>query len=128
MRDMSRFFFNINGYTIKSIRSINYDNPVNEFEQSDDDIYGEFENNYSPSKKIVFTLVVPAGQVDELNLDRMRATKTEGIGTYIDKRATNSNTIAFNKAIIQKKTKNIDRTSDTAEYTIIAARVTDVTI
>lgn len=128
MRDMSRFFFNIDGYSVKSIRSLSYDTPTNEFEQSEDDIYGEFENNYSPSKKIIFTLVVPIGEIDELTLDGIMATKIESVGAYIDKRSSNNNTIAFNKAIIQKKTKNIDRTTDTAEYTIIASRITNTTI
>lgn len=128
MKDMSLVFFNINGYSLKSLRSINYDEPENQFEQSESDIYGEFENNYTPSKKLVFTIVVPVGEIDELTLDGIKAARIESVGTYIDRRGGNVNTIAFNKAVIQKKTKNVDRSTDTAEYTILAGRVTEGTI
>lgn len=128
MKDMSKFFFILNGYSIKSLRSIEYDEPTNEFEQSDDDIYGEFENIYAPSKKLTFTLVVPAGEIDELTLDGIKAGKIESAGTYVDKRGSVANTIAFNKAIIQKKTKAINRTDDTVQYTIIASRIANTTI
>lgn len=128
MKDMSKFFFNINGYSIKSLRSIDYDTPVNEFEQSEDDIYGEFDNIYAPSKKITFTLVVPAGDIDEFTLDAIRVGKIESVGTYMDKRGKVANTISFNKALIQKKTKPINRTDDTVQYTIIASRTSDTTI
>lgn len=128
MRDMSQVFFNINGYSIKSLRSINYDEPENQFEQSESDIYGEFENNYMPSKKLIFTITVPVGEIDELTLDGIKAAKIESAGTYIDRRGSNVNTIAFNKAVIQKKTKNVDRSTDVAEYTILAGRVAEGTI
>lgn len=128
MKDMSKFFLSFNGYTLKSIRSASYDEPENEFEQSETDIYGVHENLFNPSKKITFTVVVPVGEIDELTLDGFKAGKVEGAGTYIDKRGTNNNTISFNKAVIQKKTKTVDRGTDTAEYTIIASRLTNTTI
>lgn len=128
MKDMSKFFFSYNGYTLKSIRSASYNEVNNEFEQSDEDIYGEHENLYTPTKKLTFTIVAPVGEIDELTLDGFKAGKVEGVGTYIDKRGTNNNTISFNKAVIQKKTKTVDRTTDTAEYTIIASRLTNTTI
>ena len=127
-KDMSKAFFIYNGYSIKSIRNISYDEPENEFEQSESDIYGEFDNLYSPNKKIVFTITIPIGELDELTLDTFKAAKVEAPGTYIDKRGSNNNTIAFDKAVIQKKTKTIDKTPDVAEYTIIARRILNNTI
>lgn len=127
MKDMSKIFFIYNGYTIKSLRSITPEFP-NEFEQSEPDVYGEHENLYIPDKRLKFTLVVPVGEVDELTLDTFRAGKVEAPGAFIDKRGSNVNTVAFNKAVIQSKTKTGDRTTDTAEYVIIASRLNDTTI
>lgn len=127
-KDMSKVFLILNGYSIKNLRNLSYDEPENEFEQSENDIYGEFENLYSPTKKMTMTATVPVGEIDELTLDGFKAAKLEGAGTLIDKRGSNNNTIAFDKAVIQKKTKSIDRTTDTVEYTIIASRLVNTTI
>lgn len=127
-KDISRFFFNFNGYTFKSIRSANFDEPENQVEQSESDIYGEHDNIETPSKKIVFTIVVPIGEIDELTANNFMVSKVEGAGTYIDKRGNINNTITYNKGRIQKKTKGVDRSTDTVEYTIIASRIADTTI
>lgn len=127
MRDMSKFYFMLNGYSIKELRKIDYDTPEDKFTQSETDIYGNHENNFTPGSKIVFTLTVPTGMGDETVLDGFYNGAVEGAGTYIDKRGKNVNTIAFDKAVVSKKTKSIDRSTDTAEYTILAAVVTSTT-
>lgn len=127
-KDMSKVFLNLNGYTVKSIRSIVPEDIGEQVLQSDDDIYGEFENLETPTKKMQFTLVVPAGDVDELTISGFMTAKLEMTGTFSDKRGSVVNTIAFNKARVQKKSKTIDRGTDAIEYVIIASRIIDGTI
>lgn len=127
-KDMSKVFLNLNGYTVKSIRSIVPEDIGEQVVQSDDDIYGEFENLETPTKKMQFTLVVPAGDVDELTISGFMTAKLEMTGTFSDKRGSVVNTIAFNKARVQKKSKTIDRGTDAIEYVIIASRIIDGTI
>lgn len=127
-KDMSKVFLNMNGYTVKSIRSLVPEDIGEQVVQSDDDIYGEFENLETPTKKIQFTLVVPAGDIDELTISGFMTAKLEMTGTFSDKRGSVVNTIAFNKARVQKKSKTIDRGTDAIEYIIIASRIIDGTI
>lgn len=127
-KDMSKAYLNLNGYTVKSLRSVSVEDVGDQVVQSDDDIYGEFDNLETPTKKILINASVPIGDVDELTLNGFMIAKLEMVGTFSDKRGSISNTIAFNKARIQKKNKIVDRGTDVIEYTIIAGRISDTTI
>lgn len=126
-KDMSKVFFNMGGYTAKAIRSISVEDVGEQVVQSEDDIYGEYDNLETPTKKIIITLTVPIGGIDELTFNGFMATKLETVGTFSDKRGSIANVISFNKARVQKKSKTVDRGTDVIEYTIIAGRITDTT-
>lgn len=128
MKDMSKVFFMINGYSLKNIKEFTYNKPTDPWTQDDEDIYGEHENVYAASKKIVFEITVRTGTDDDKILKTLEIAKTENVGTMKDSRGKNTNTIAFDKAVVSNLDRTYNRSENTVKYTIKASVVTDVMI
>lgn len=128
MKDMSKIYFNLNGFSLKNLKEIGWNKPTDPWTQDDEDLYGEHENILSDSKKIVFTLTVRTGSDDERTLKTTEISRVEGAGTLIDKRTGKTQTIAFDKAVVSNNDKNYTRAENTVQFIVKASVITDVII
>lgn len=127
-KDMSRVYFNLNGFSLKNIREIAWNKPTDPWTQDDEDLYGEHENILANSSKIVFTITIRPGTDDERTLKTMEISKIEGAGAFIDKRTGIAQNIAFDKAVVSNNDKNYTRTENTVQYIVKASVIGDVII
>lgn len=126
MKDMSKVFFMLNGYTFKNIAEISWNKPTPKWEQDDEDIYGEHENVYAPSKKLVITLTLRNNTEDMTVINGFMKTNTEGAGSINDSRGQKNELIAFDKAVVMRNDKTYNRSENTTAYTINASVVGEV--
>lgn len=126
MKDMSKVYLMLNGYTFKNITEISWNKPTPKWEQDDEDIYGEHENVYAPSKKLVITVTLRNNTEDITIMNGFMKTNTEGAGSINDKRGNKNELIAFDKAVVMRNDKTYNRTENTTAYTINASTVSEI--
>lgn len=128
MKDMSKVFFNINGYSLKNLTEFNWNKPTEEWTQDNEDIYNQHENVYAGSNKLVFTLTVRTGTDDDAFLKNLEILKSEYIGTMQDGRGKRKHTVPFEMAVVMNNDRNYNRSANTVQYKILASRVAEVMI
>lgn len=126
MKDMSKVMFMLNGYTFKNPTEISWNKPTPKWTQDDEDLYGEHENVYAPSKKLIITLTVRNNTEDMLMLNSFMKTNIEGAGTINDKRGSKNEIISFDKAVVLRNDKTYNRSENTTAYTINASVVSEI--
>ena len=128
MKDTSKVYFNINGFSLKNIIEIAFNKPTPKWTQDAEDIFGDHENILAPSKKAVFTITVRRGTDDDRTLKTMEISNVEGAGTYNDKSGTRVCNVTFDKAVVMNNDRTNNRTENTVQYIINASIVTEVII
>lgn len=128
MKDMADVYLNLNGFSLKNITEISWNRPTPKWTQDDEDLYGEHENVYAGSKKLVITVTVRTKTDDDRTLKTMEISNLEGVGTLNDKRGRTTHNITFDKAVVMNNDRNFNRSDNTTQYIINASIVTEVMI
>lgn len=128
MKDMSKVYLNLNGVSLKNITEISWNKPTPKWTQDDEDIYGEHENVYAGSRKLVITVTVRNNTDDSRNLKLFEIGNVEGVGTLNDSRGKTKENIAFDKAVVMNNDKTYNRTDNTTQYIINASIITETAI
>lgn len=128
MKDMSKVYFNLNGFSLKNITELSWNKPTTKWTQDEEDIYGEHENVYAGSKKLVITITVRHGTDDDRTLKLGEVSNIEGAGTLNDSRGSVTHNITFDKAVIMNNDRTYNRTENTTQYIINARILTEAAI
>lgn len=126
MKDLSKVFLMLNGYTLKNIKEISWNKPTEKWIQDDEDIYGEHENVYAPTKKLVITVTIRNNTEDAMTMNTFVKTNVEGAGSLSDTRGNNNESIIFDKAVVMRNDKTYNRSENTTQYIINASVVAEI--
>ena len=127
-KDMSKVFFNYNGFSLKNILEITWNKPTDPWTQDEEDLYGEHENIYAGSKKIVFTIKIRTNTDDERIMKAAELANLEGIGAVIDKRGSITENIPFDLGVVSILDKTYNKTENTVQILVKARVIADVMI
>lgn len=116
-RDTSKVFLNINGYTLKNIKTLSITNQ-DPWKQGDPDIYGNVVNEKTNDPRVEIKVGVTRGEEDELFLFNAAEAQLElPVATYKD----GSGRITISGAYKNVTVSHVERDggkSDVANYTI----------